>query len=131
MGIWDRLGNVIKSHINYDSPHRASDPDIDAAYEELNDFLRGNGGTEKAKAKEQEKTTAWEKPIPESIKKAFAELGLTLEATADECKGAYKKLLKTHHPDRHSKNEENLKKATDKTARINAAYERLIKWFRE
>jgi len=149
MGILDRLGNVIKSHINYDSGNgfektssngrssgrrsfeRSHDPDLNAAYEELDDFLRGNNGNGndakwKPYAKEREKTA---RPIPEDVKNAFAELKLTPEATAEECKEAYKKLLKIHHPDRHAKHEGNLKKATAKTAKVNDAYERLEKWF--
>jgi len=129
MSIWSRLGNVIRSYVNNDvagkSSNRSRDPDLDAAYEELDDYLNGNSG------KGSSKTTTWKKPVPEDIKQAFRELGLTLEATAEECKEAYKKLLKTHHPDRHAKNEENLKTATEKTSRVNAAYERLIKWFKE
>ena len=144
MGIWDRLGNVIKSYVNSSdervfgknasqrrSSFRSSDPDLDAAYEELDDFLRGDGDKDRAKVKSDEKTAKWKKPIPEDIKKAFIELGLTPEATMEECKEAYKNLLKTHHPDRHAKHEGNMKKATDKTARVNAAYERIVKWFRE
>ena len=140
MGIWDRLGNVIKSYINSDDDRafdssfkRRSDPDLDAAYEELDEFLRGGtsaqpgpGGETKGK---QEKAQKDQRPIPEGIRKDFAELGLTPDATAEECKEAYKKLLKIHHPDRHAKHEGNLKKATEKTARVNASYERLKKWF--
>ena len=125
MGILNRLGNVIKSYVNYGELNN-HDPDLGAAYEELDDFLRGNDKG-RAKAKYDEKTA--EKPIPEEIKKAFAELGLTPDATAEKCKETYKMLLKTHHPDRHVKHEGNLKKATDKTKRVNAAYELLTKWF--
>jgi DnaJ-domain-containing protein 1 len=137
MGIWDRLGNVLKSYINTSdekvfgktASQRHYDPDLDAAYEELDDFLRGTKGSEKAK--EQNGGKPAKKPMPEEVKMAFAELGLTPEATAGECKDAYKKLLKIHHPDRHAKHEGNMKKATGKTSRVNAAYERLMKWFRE
>jgi curved DNA-binding protein CbpA len=45
-----------------------------------------------------------------------------------ECKAAYKKLLKLHHPDRHAGHTGNMKKATEKSARINAAYDRIEKW---
>ena len=119
MGIWERLGSVIKSYINDDASKR--DPDLDAAYEELDDFLWGKNSGEKAR-----KQT---KPVPEEIRKAFAELGLESDASPEECKEAYKKLLKAHHPDRHAKNQENMEKATDKTARLNTAYEKLEKWF--
>ena len=133
MGIFDRLGNVIKSYINYDdirvfsktASQRRFDPDLDAAYEELDDFLKNEDGGGKPKVNEEKK------PVPEEIKKAFAELGLTLEASAEDCKEAYKKLLKIHHPDHHANHPENMKKATEKTTRVNAAYERLMEWFRD
>ena len=132
MGILERLGRVIKSYLNdNDDPAYLrsgnmghGDPDFQAAYEELDDFLH----------RKHSKWTRWEeekpKPVPEGIRQDFAELGLGPEATAEECKDAYKKLLKIHHPDRHAKHLGNLKKATEKTARVNAAYERLMKWYR-
>jgi len=129
MGIWDRFGNVVKSYFN-DYGQRSRDPDLDSAYEELDDYL-GKNGSRKASAWDEEKKSGEKKsPVPEDIKKDFAELGLTPEANIEECKEAYKKLLKIHHPDRHAKHDENMKKATDRTARVNAAYERLLIWFR-
>jgi curved DNA-binding protein CbpA len=41
---------------------------------------------------------------------------------------AYKKLLKIHHPDRHAGHPGNMKKATEKSARINAAYQKIEHW---
>ena len=119
MSIWERLGNVIKSYLN-DEDKRNIDPDLDAAYEELDDFLNGK---ETCNGKEHSR------PLPRELYRDFAELGLTPQASARECRDAYKKLLKIHHPDRHTKHQGNLKKATEKTARINAAYGRLKKWF--
>jgi curved DNA-binding protein CbpA len=58
----------------------------------------------------------------------FAELGLPFDASEEDCKQAYKKLLKIHHPDRHAGHEGNMKKATEKSARINAAYDRIQRW---
>jgi len=143
MGIWDRLGNVIKSYIN-DSDndvfkrraHRSSsDPDLNAAFEELNDYLKGGDGGKKSAGDGDERKTGSgsagerKKPMPEELKKDFAELGLSPDASAEDCKAAYKKLLKLHHPDRHAGHEGNLKKATEKASRVNAAYDRLVKWF--
>jgi DnaJ-domain-containing protein 1 len=140
MGIWDRLGSVIKSYINdgndavftRDGSKRQGDPDFNAAYEELDDFLKGNDSKGKSKLWDDEKEKATEKkrPVPEELRRDFAELGLSPEASAEECKDAYKKLLKKHHPDRYANHEENMKKATEKTARVNAAYDRLEAWFR-
>jgi len=146
MGIWERIGTVIKSYLGDDdvltrsTPGRQAsfgqgDPDLNAAYEELDDFLRGGSGAgEKYKNGKSEREgmgSAGEKtkPFPEELRKDFAELGLSPDARADECKAAYKKLLKLHHPDRHAGHPGNMKKATEKTAKVNAAYERIVKWF--
>jgi DnaJ-domain-containing protein 1 len=140
MGIWDRLGNVLKSYINDGADHlnrgkpfgRSLDDDYNAAYEELEGFLKGektdsgrDAGTNAANG-----NAHWNRPVPPELKADFAELGLTPEATEEECKEAYKKLLKVHHPDRHSNNPDFIKESTEKTARINAAYDKIEKWYK-
>lgn len=140
MGIWDRLGSVIKSYLNDDakpimneSRRSRHDSDYDAAYEELEDFLRGEKSDSRdarSRQKEQGDSYAKKQQVPFELKMDFAELGLEPGATETECKEAYKKLLKIHHPDRHSGDPEKMKKATEKTSRINAAYDRLQKWFK-
>ncbi|GHV87639.1 hypothetical protein AGMMS50255_9350 [Spirochaetia bacterium] len=147
MGIFDRLGDVIKSYLNDEDekifgrtgrePRRGGDPDLDAAFDELNDFLKGDsrrgdrrgivdeepgGGAGRSAGK------TGNRAAPAALRQDFAELGLDLGASAEECKAAYKKLLKIHHPDRHAGHPGNMKKATEKSARINAAYDRIEKW---
>jgi curved DNA-binding protein CbpA len=162
MGIWDRLGDVIKSYLNDDdeklfgrnSRRRSgsADPDLNEAFDELNDFLdrdkaggagvggesgtggnAGVGGSD-AFGRGSASGGTWGrdrqdpgKP-PEELRSDFAELGLGFGASAEECKSAYKKLLKIHHPDRHAGHEGNFRKATEKSARINAAYDRIENW---
>ena len=145
MGIMDRLGNVIKSYINDfsgdafkgSSPRsrfngKSSDPDFNAAYEELDDFLNKKDGWDKSTdppdSSEQKKPK--DRPMPAELLKDFAELGVSPDAAFEECKAAYKELLKIHHPDKHSRHEGNMKKATEKSARVNAAYNRLESWFK-
>jgi DnaJ-domain-containing protein 1 len=139
MGIFDRLGDVIRSYLNDAGPSRrpfpggrSVDPDLEAAYEELDDFL----GSEKAGSDRERSSagkggrgenTGWGTP-PESLRRDFEELGLAFGASADACKAAYKKLLKLHHPDRHAGHEGNMRKATAKSARINAAFDRIARW---
>jgi DnaJ-domain-containing protein 1 len=144
MGIFDRLGDVLKSYLNDDDERifgrssggdrRHIDPDLDEAFDELNDFLRGGpkrpegkprepGGRPPFGGREGGKTA-----VPEFLRGDFAELGVPFGAGAETCKGAYKKLLKIHHPDRHAGHSGNMKKATEKTARINAAFDRIEKW---
>jgi hypothetical protein len=141
VGILDRLSDVIRSYLNDAGPDpsrrpspggRRSDPDLDAAYEELNDFLGGGKRSFEPGGASPDGNgpgrNAGRVTPPESLRGDFAELGLDFGASADACKAAYKKLLKLHHPDRHAGHEGNMKKATAKSARINAAYDRIEKW---
>ena len=147
MGIWSRLGTVIKSYLDdqdsklfgnnggSDSPFRSTrrpgDPDLDAAFEELNDYLNRTGSGNGAASREEPNKSAdsgGAKLPPEELRPDFAELGVPFGAAMEECKTAYKKLLKIHHPDRHTGHEGNFKKATEKSARINAAWDRIEKW---
>ena len=155
MGIFERLGDVLKSYLNDQDDTIFSsrsfrqdrrDPDLDAAFEELDEFLgkkeREAHFDARAAREEESFERAWrqnnseqtgrssqrERPIPESLSQDFAELGLPLGASAEECKAAYKRLLKLHHPDRHAGHPGNMQKATAKTARINAAFDRIAAW---
>ncbi|MDR1419307.1 MAG: J domain-containing protein [Treponema sp.] len=142
MGIVDRIGNVIKSYLNSgdegipDGRGRSGDPDLDAAFAELDDYLdrrkggregAGKGGAEERRERDRGGGGAAEGP-PEPLRADFAELGLPFGASAGECREAYKKLLNIHHPDRHARHPENFNKASGKTARINAAYDRIEEW---
>jgi hypothetical protein len=148
MGIWDRLGNMVKSYLNDEdmrifgnnNRHSVSgDPDLDTAFDELNEYLKQDktGGADPGRGSRSGANNRNEsggrpvKTIGEELRPDFAELGIAFNASEDECKAAYKKLLKIHHPDRHAGHEGNFKKATDKTARINAAYDRIEKWRRD
>ncbi|MDR1900812.1 MAG: J domain-containing protein [Treponema sp.] len=90
----------------------------------------GKGGGKSGRTKETggNFTGNFTSRISEELKADFAELGLGPNASQEECKAAYKRLLKIHHPDRHAGHAANMKKATEKTARINAAYDRIGKW---
>jgi DnaJ-domain-containing protein 1 len=158
MGILDRLGNLLKSYLDeegrlfrggetYRGPE---DPDLGAAWEELEGFLRdGRGGQDGRRgdwsnpgsSRRGNSQGDWSGPgafrreetapsgdYPAAIRAAFAELGLEPGAPEEACKSAYKGLLKLHHPDRHGGHPGNMKKATEKTARLNAAYDKIERW---
>lgn len=151
---FDRLGDIIKGFLDDDdagvfgrgrtsgSRDRFSDPDLEAAFEELDDYLKSPSS-----ASSSSHGKAWEEPAgssgrnagaasaprrpagpPESLRRDFQELGVPFGADEATCKGAYKKLLKIHHPDRHAGHAENMRKATEKSARINAAFQRIEHW---
>jgi DnaJ-domain-containing protein 1 len=142
MGIFERIEDVIKSYLNDEDgaplgkTQRRSDPDYEAAYKELNEYLDDGAGTRSQRPFESDARkqsfrasgSGYRTSIPEDLRQDFAELGVPFGADADECKAAYKKLLKIHHPDRHAGHAENMRKATAKSARINAAYDRIELW---
>ena len=146
MGILERLGNVINSYLNdfgeqkshsFRSGSSSNDPDFNAAYEELNDFL--NSGDSQNKKRQDNRF--WQEPPgskqrnkahpPEELRPDFDCLGVPFGSDNETCKTAYKNLLKIHHPDRHAGHEGNFYKATAKTAKINAAWDRIEKWRNE
>jgi hypothetical protein len=144
MGIWNRLGGVINSYFNDLAGETNSrlktdnyagannDPDYTAAYEELNDYLNSKKTNPEQSGDDyySSESTAFsgKKLPPEELRADFEYLGVPFGASAEACKTAYKKLLKLHHPDRHNGHEGNYKKATEKSAKINAAYDRIEKW---
>jgi DnaJ-domain-containing protein 1 len=149
MGIFERLGTIISSYLNdfggetgerlrsSGERFRSSDPDFDAAYEELNDFLKGGAKAQPSRKSagnnqsgDYAKTSNVKLP-PESLRADFEYLGVPFGADNETCKTAYKNLLKIHHPDRHAGHEGNYKKATERSAKINAAYDRIEKWRQE
>jgi len=141
---FDRLGDILKNFLDDDqgSPHTSgrqassyTDPDLRTAYEELDEFLNPRRAhvREETQAEEQARNRRRSyagSPAPDRLRPDFAELGVAFGASEEECKTAYKKLLNIHHPDRHAGHRENMKKATEKASRINAAYQRIEDWRR-
>jgi len=126
------------------------DPDLDAAMAELDDYLDDSRTAterreaEEARRKERERRerehrereararTFTGHPSEADRSTALAEayrfLGLPNNAPFIEVKSAYKKLLLKYHPDRNSQSPEALKKSTDLSVRINAAYQLIEAW---
>ncbi|MDR2808219.1 MAG: J domain-containing protein [Spirochaetaceae bacterium] len=144
MGIFERLGRVIKSYLSDEDSDNIGkksgsehfeDTDLKTAFSELDDYLSA-GPQERIRNTQREysqktQSKPWyttEQTVPEALVEDFAELGLPVGASASECKTAHKRLLKIYHPDRHAGHNENIKIATEKSARINAAYDRIEKW---
>jgi len=155
MGIFDRLGSVINSYFNdfgeetnrrFKTPS-SGDPDYDSAYEELDDFLNNREPRSEHRWSDNEepnnsragsssggsnfssrRSSSDQNQPPEELRADFEKLEVPFGADDETCKNAYKKLMKIHHPDRHTGHEANFKKATERCARINAAWDRIEKW---
>jgi len=138
MGIFDRLGSIISSYLNdFDDQtskqykSSSGDPDLNAAFEELDDFLNYKESPKKENTSNRTQSRNFDPSMPpEELRADFEKLEVPFGADEETCKAAFKKLLKIHHPDRHAGHEGNFKKATERMARINASYDRIEKWRR-
>jgi hypothetical protein len=157
---FDRLGNLLKSVLKGDESsddyfggretrgHGTGDPDLDAAYSELDDFLNKDmGETERREREERRRAeesararqgagtrsqaSGPSRPSagpPEGLVNDYKALGVAYGSKLPETKAAYKRLLKANHPDLHAGNPEALKRATAFSATVNAAYQRIETW---
>ena len=126
---------------------RSGDPDLDSAMDELNDFL--DTGRTETEAREREKArrereeaarrssssnsssyTTYSRPTgpPAELVQAYRSLGLTYGTPFPEVKAAYKRLLMQNHPDRNSATPDQLKRSTEISVQLNAAYHRIETW---
>ena len=64
-----------------------------------------------------------------NLDESYRALGLKAGASLEEVRGAYHRLVKVFHPDRHQGSAGLLRKATEETKRLNLAYERVCKVF--
>jgi DnaJ-domain-containing protein 1 len=141
VSIFDRLAGVFHSYLDDNDDwsdtrksHYYGDSDLRQAFEELDDFLNGGSASAGKRGFEgafNDGGAAGRKArlaVPEALRGDFAELGVEFGADAERCKTAYKQQLKRHHPDRHASHAGNMKKATEKSKRLNAAYERIREW---
>jgi len=120
MSVWSQLGKVISSYLN-DYEEETAENLFSANRSSENSFFEN---------KFSESKFSWQdiKLPPEWLRADFELLEVPFGADDETCKAAYKRLLKIHHPDRHAGHEGDFKKATEKTAKINAAHDRIEKW---
>jgi hypothetical protein len=85
----------------------------------------GSSGSRSSSAAGSRVRTAEEE---DALRKAYTELGVPYGSSLEVCKAAYKKLLIMHHPDKHAGHPGDMKKATEKTARVNAAFDCISKF---
>ncbi len=126
--LFDRFGNLLKSFFDESGSSRTedtsfSDPDIQDAWDELNDFLNSDGPTESKK--DDFAARVKEPAIPEVLKKDYALLNANPGAPIEKVAKSYRLLLREHHPDRHAADPAAFAKATEKTKNLTVAFRRI------
>jgi len=140
--IFDRLGNLLRSLFQdeeapvSEGTRRTSsmDPDLDEAWEELDEFLKTGKDSGASRGANQQyqyrKSTTSGSGIPDELKRDYANLEVAPNADAATVRKAYHKLIRQYHPDRFAHDPEKQKHATEITQKINQSYQRITK-FRE
>jgi DnaJ-domain-containing protein 1 len=125
------------------SRRTSGDADLDAAMDELDDYL--DMGRTESEARERARVrrereeasrrasasfsrSGGPSPPPAALVQAYRSLGLAYGTPFPEVKAAYKRLLMQNHPDRNSATPEQLKRSTEISALLNAAYQRIETW---
>jgi hypothetical protein len=116
------------------------DPDMQSAWEELEDFLKGEPGNRRQESTYQQQSnrqgtrpdyeTYQKEKERETLKQDYANLEVAYGAPFEEVKKAFKRQLIKYHPDKHASQPEKAKVATEITQKINASYQK-IKVFEE
>jgi len=117
--IWRRIRRIVRG-------------ELDRARRTLAGRLRSVAGEryDAPPAPEAERRTpvAEEAAPPEAVRKAFAALELPLTASADDVRRAWKTLLARYHPDRHARDPELERTATELSRRLTEARDRALAW---
>ncbi len=114
---------------------RSVDPDLDQAWQELNDFLgpgdRGSagGGTGGSRGSRGSAGSGRSGGAPrhplEALRQDYANLEVPFPSDIETVRRSYKKLMLRYHPDKHGGDPEQLRVATEITKRINESFERI------
>ena len=101
------------------------DPDLAAAWEELESFLDGDGEAADGRSSAYRTAGAGTPHPREPLRADYATLGVAFDAPLSEVKRAYKRLMQAHHPDRFAHDPARQADATRKAAIINSAFARI------
>ena len=145
--LFDRLGDLLRTVLGSEGsaatdrtsrstrrgrPSHIDDPDLAAAWDELDSFLESEGdaaggptGDPRHGDSAHRTQGAAAADDREHLRRDYATLEVAFEAPMSDVKRAYKRLMQAHHPDRFARDPRRQAAATRTAARINAAYSRI------
>jgi len=119
--LFDRFGNLLKS-VPGDTSF--SDPDLQQAWDELEDFLNGEENVKPA-SKKASASRPSAPAVPPQLLEAYKLFGSKPGAPLEEVAKSYRRLLRIHHPDRYASDPAAFAKATEKTKGLTSAFRRI------
>jgi DnaJ-domain-containing protein 1 len=128
--VYDRLGSILRDKLDSDEdPFDAWDPHAGRTRQ------AGNARERTPPPRRQsasDRESPRERPlvrVPDELKEDFRVLGLPPGVPLAECKSAWKKLLKTHHPDYQTADLAAQTRSNVLSARITDAWRRISHWY--
>ncbi len=120
--ILERLWRLIKSESprNHAPSHGGLSPEEWEAYQELERELNNE---KKAQGKGEKAPDPSESRVPIEVADAYRVLEIPVGSSWNVVQKAYKLLVMHHHPDRHAQDPQKYKAATEKTQKINQAFQ--------
>lgn len=120
--MYDKLGNILRDRLDSDEdPFDSWDAHAGKTRQAGNSRER----TPPPRRKEKKKRIA----VPPELVDDFRVLGLLPGVSPEECKTAWKKLLKEHHPDTQAQNPTAQTRSSQITTRITNSYRKIIHWY--
>jgi DnaJ-domain-containing protein 1 len=155
-GFIDRLAEFLRGLMGDSDPRPAGrtsegagsqwrDPDLRAAWEELEDYLGGSGtarsggaggpGSTRGSASGTDGAGSYagqgararrpEPPVDESLRQDFANLEVPFGSDIETVRNSYKSLMLKYHPDKFTSDPEKQRVALEITKKINQSFERI------
>ena len=90
-----------------------------------------NGRTQRSQTQQKKQTSSKRYYVPFDLYEDFKTLCVMPGTNLEECKVAYKSLLKKFHPDKFANEPEKQKEATEITSSITSAFTRIKTWYEQ
>jgi hypothetical protein len=103
---------------------RYRDPDMQEAWEELDEYMRTGANTE-SKGRRQQQSARPHPPVDESLRQDYALLEVPFGADIETVRKSYKRMVLAYHPDRFGNDPEKQKIALEMSKKINESFERI------
>jgi hypothetical protein len=106
-------------------PGRHPDPDVQEAWEELDEFMRGGTKASEGPRRERYSSPPPRPPADESLRQDYTNLEVPFGADIETVRASYKRLMLKYHPDKHAGDPEKQRIALEITKKVNESFERI------
>ena len=128
--VYDRLGNILRDKLDGDEdPFDAWDPHAGRTRQAGNARERTPPPRRQTAPDRESQKQRPPVRVPDELVDDFRALGLPPGVSLEECKSAWKRLLKTHHPDYQAPGSAAQARSNMLSARITDAWRRTSRWY--